>query len=82
MGTNLPHIILQPLLQNPGYETKDLTNVCMFHFTPDALLARADSAFENVAQVIEAAHATPGALTVGVRPPSRPTTSPISLFPD
>jgi tripartite-type tricarboxylate transporter receptor subunit TctC len=36
MGTNLPHIILQPMLQDPGYQTDDLTNVYMFHFTPDA----------------------------------------------
>ncbi|EKF18597.1 tripartite tricarboxylate transporter substrate binding protein [Nitratireductor pacificus] len=65
MGTNLPHIILQPLLQKPGYETADLTNIYMFHFTPDALLVRADSKFETIQQVIDAAKETPGALTVG-----------------
>ena len=27
MGTNLPHIVMQPMLQDPGYETDDLTNV-------------------------------------------------------
>lgn len=65
MGTNLPHIILQPLLQDPGYKTDDITNVYMFHFTPDALLVRADSKFETVQQVIDAAKAAPGSLTVG-----------------
>jgi tripartite-type tricarboxylate transporter receptor subunit TctC len=65
MGTNLPHIVLQPLLQEPGYETDDLTNVYMFHFTPDALIVRADSEFQSVQDVIDAAKADPGALTAG-----------------
>lgn len=65
MGTNLPHIVLQPLLQEPGYETDDLTNVYMFHFTPDALIVRADSEFQTVQDVIDAAKANPGALTAG-----------------
>jgi len=65
MGTNLPHIVLQPMLQSPGYETDDLTNVYMFHFTPDALIVRADSEFQTVQDVIDAAKADPGALTAG-----------------
>lgn len=65
MGTNLPHIVLQPLLQDPGYATDDITNVYMFHFTPDALLVRADSPYESVQDVIDAATEAPGALTAG-----------------
>ena len=65
MGTNLPHIVLQPLLQDPGYATDDITNVYMFHFTPDALLVRADSPYESVQDVIDAAKEAPGALTAG-----------------
>jgi tripartite-type tricarboxylate transporter receptor subunit TctC len=65
MGTNLPHIVLQPLLQDPGYETDDLVNVYMFHFTPDALIVRADSEFETIQDVVDAATAAPGALTAG-----------------
>lgn len=65
MGTNLPHLVLQPLLQNPGYETDDIVNVYMFHFTPDALLVRADSEFETLQQVIDAAKEAPGQFTVG-----------------
>ncbi len=64
MGTNLPHIILQPLLQKPGYKTEDIVNVYMFHFTPDALLVRADSPYRTLQDVIDAAAAAPGALTV------------------
>ncbi|MCR4265460.1 tripartite tricarboxylate transporter substrate binding protein [Nitratireductor sp. ZSWI3] len=65
MGTNLPHIIMQPMLQDPGYKTEDLVNIYMFHFTPDALIVRADSEYETLQQVIDAAKAAPGALTVG-----------------
>ncbi|WP_159588009.1 tripartite tricarboxylate transporter substrate binding protein [Chelativorans xinjiangense] len=65
MGTNLPHIVLQPLLQNPGYATDDITNVHMFHFTPDALIVRADSEYETVQDVIDAAKEAPGQLTAG-----------------
>lgn len=65
MGTNLPHIILQPMLQNPGYETNDITNVYMFHFTPDALLVRAESPFQTVQDVIDAATQNPGSVTAG-----------------
>lgn len=65
MGTNLPHIVLQPLLQSPGYQTDDLVNIYMFHFTPDALLVRADSEYESVQDVIDAASAAPGGITAG-----------------
>ncbi len=64
MGTNLPHIVMQPLLQNPGYTTEDLVNIYMFHFTPDALIVAADSPYLTVQDVVEAATAAPGALTV------------------
>jgi tripartite-type tricarboxylate transporter receptor subunit TctC len=64
MGTNLPHIVMQPLLQKPGYATADIVNVYMFHYTPDALIVKADSKFKTVQDVIAAAKAAPGALTV------------------
>ena len=63
MGTNLPHIVLQPLLQDPGYDTDDIVNVYIFHFTPDALIVRADSPYETLEDFIEAANEAPGALT-------------------
>lgn len=65
VGTNLPHIILQPMLQDPGYETEDITNIYMFHFTPDALLVRQDSPFQTVQDVIDAATQSPGSVTAG-----------------
>lgn len=65
MGTNLPHIVLQPMLQDPGYTTEDITNVYMFHFTPDALMVANDSPFQSVQDVIVAAMEMPGGLTAG-----------------
>lgn len=65
MGTNLPHIVLQPMLQDPGYTTEDITNVYMFHFTPDALMVRNDSPYQSVQDVIDAAKAMPGGVTAG-----------------
>jgi tripartite-type tricarboxylate transporter receptor subunit TctC len=63
MGTNLPHIILQPLLQDPGYATEDITNIYMFHFTPDALIVRQDSPYQTLEDIIAAANENPGAIT-------------------
>lgn len=65
MGTNLPHIVMQPLMQDPGYKTEDITNVYVFHFTPDALIVSKDSPFQTVQDVIDAATANPGGVTVG-----------------
>ena len=43
MGTNLPHIVLQPLQKDVGYKTDDIDTLYWFHFTPDAQLVPADS---------------------------------------
>jgi tripartite-type tricarboxylate transporter receptor subunit TctC len=61
MGTNLPHIILQPLQsKETGYQTEDLTNVYFFQYTPDALIVPADSPHMTVDDFVEAAKAQPG----------------------
>jgi tripartite-type tricarboxylate transporter receptor subunit TctC len=65
MGTNLPHIVLQPMLQDPGYQTDDIANIYMFHFTPDALLVRNESPFQTVQDVIDAAKQNPGSVIAG-----------------
>ena len=43
MGTNLPHIVLQPMAKDVGYQTDDVTTVFWFHYTPDALLVPSGS---------------------------------------
>ena len=62
MGTNLPHIILQPIEKDVGYETADITNVYMFHYTPDAILVPEDSQFRTLADLVAYAKANPGAV--------------------
>ncbi len=64
MGTNLPHIVLQPLEKDVGYKTDDITTVFWFHFTPDALLVPADSPVKNLKDFIDAAKKAPGATTL------------------
>lgn len=64
MGTNLPHIVFQPMESNAGYKTDDINNIYWFHFTPDALLVHKDSPHKTLADFIAAAKATPGAVTV------------------
>jgi len=63
MGVNLPHIAMQPLAGNVGYETEALTPVFWFHYTPDALIVSADSQFESVDDMVDFARDNPGSVT-------------------
>ncbi|MHA7154265.1 tripartite tricarboxylate transporter substrate binding protein [Arthrobacter sp. TMN-50] len=66
MGSNLPHIILQPMLRDDaGYETEDLKQVYIFQSTPNALLVPADSDIQDLDDFIAAAEADPGAMSIG-----------------
>lgn len=62
MGTNLPHIVLQPLEGNVQYKTEDITNVHFFNYTPDGIVVRNESPFKTYQDLIAAAKAKPGAL--------------------
>jgi tripartite-type tricarboxylate transporter receptor subunit TctC len=64
MGTNLPHIVLQPLQKDVGYKTDDITTVYWFHYTPDALIVPADSPIKSLKEFVEAAKKAPGATTL------------------
>ena len=63
MGTNLPHIVLQPLEKDVGYKTDDLTNVYFFHYTPDAIFVPTDSKFKTLKDLIDFAKKNPGQVT-------------------
>jgi tripartite-type tricarboxylate transporter receptor subunit TctC len=63
IGTNIPHIILQPLQKDVGYKTNELANVYWFHYTPDAIIVTADSPFKTLEDLVAAAKKTPGAVT-------------------
>lgn len=64
MGVNLPHIIIQPAQKDVGYTTEDLNIFYMFHFTPDAIVVRADSPYQTLEDLIADARANPGAVTI------------------
>jgi tripartite-type tricarboxylate transporter receptor subunit TctC len=64
MGTNLPHIFLQPMQKNVGYQTDDLVHVAVFQLTPDAIIVPANSPFKTLADLIAAAKKNPGGITL------------------
>jgi tripartite-type tricarboxylate transporter receptor subunit TctC len=64
MGTNLPHLVLQPLEGNVQYQTDDITNVMFFNYTPDAIAVRNESPSKTYQDFIKAAKAKPGGLNI------------------
>ncbi len=62
MGTNLPHIVLQPLEGNVQYKTDDITTIHFFQYTPDAIIVRTESPFKTYQDLVAAAKANPGKL--------------------
>lgn len=64
VGTNLPHLILQPMAQNVGYKTADIVQVYVFQLTPDAIVVPADSPYKTLKDLIDAAKAKPGSVTM------------------
>ena len=64
MGTNLPHIVLQPFEGNVDYKTDDIVNVNFFNYTPDAIVVRNESPFHTYQDFVAAAKAKPGTLNL------------------
>jgi tripartite-type tricarboxylate transporter receptor subunit TctC len=64
VGTNLPHIFLQPMQKDVGYKTDDIVNVYVFQQTPDAIVVPADSPYKTLQDLIAAAKKSPGAITI------------------
>lgn len=63
VGVNLPHIILQPT-QGAGYQTDDIAVIHIFHYTPDAIVVAADSPFQSLQDLIDAAVQQPGKISI------------------
>jgi tripartite-type tricarboxylate transporter receptor subunit TctC len=63
MGTNVPHIILQPLEASTPYKTADITPIYFFHYTPDAIVVPASSPHKSYADLLRAARDNPGKVT-------------------
>jgi tripartite-type tricarboxylate transporter receptor subunit TctC len=65
VGINLPHIVFQPIEGLVHYKTEDIVPVYWFHYTPDALVVRADSPFKTFQEFVAAAKAAPGKYSLG-----------------
>ena len=63
MGTNLPHLVLQPLEGNVSYKTDDIVTFMFFNYTPDAIVVRNESPFRTFKDLVDAAKAKPGEVT-------------------
>jgi len=59
MGINLPHIIVKPMQKNVGFKTEDITGIYIFHYTPDAIVVKADSPFKTLQDLIDYAKKNP-----------------------
>ncbi len=60
MGVNLPHIVIQPAQKDVGYTTDGLVPIYWFHYTPDAIVVRADSEFQTLEDLVKHASENPG----------------------
>lgn len=65
VGTNLPTIVTQPMLQEVGYKTEQFLPVVDFQFTPLVLAVKKDSPYKNLKDFVEAAKKNPGKMSVG-----------------
>ena len=63
-GINLPHVVLQPLEGQVQYKTDELTPVYWFHYTPDAIVVPESSPIKTFKDLVAAAKAKPGEITL------------------
>jgi tripartite-type tricarboxylate transporter receptor subunit TctC len=64
-GINIPHIILQPLQQETGFKTEQIVPVFIFQRTPLALAVLKDSPYKDLKELLAAAKAKPGEISIG-----------------
>lgn len=69
-GTNLPHIIVQPLTGNAGYKTEQIDNIYMFESTPCILVVGQNSPIRTFDDFLKYAKAHPGMSVGGSGEPS------------
>jgi len=65
-GLALPHMAIQPLMpDSPGYVTSDLDPLVWKAISGGALIVREDSPFQTLEDLLDAARANPGSITLG-----------------
>lgn len=69
-GINVPHIVLQPLVQKAQFSPDDFAYICQVVNDPQAVAVRKDSKLKSVKDIFEFAKANPGKLKVGLVGPN------------
>jgi len=69
-GVNVPHIVLQPLVQKAQFNVDDFAYICQVVNDPQAIVVRKDSPLKSVKEVFEYAKANPSKLKVGLVGPN------------
>ncbi len=65
VGTNLPTIVTQPMLQEVGYTTNQFMPICDFQYTPLVMAVKNDSPYKTLKDFLAAAKADPGKRSIG-----------------
>jgi len=69
-GVNVPHMIIQPLVQKAQFNIDDFAYICQVVNDPQAVIVRKDSPFKNVQDVFDYVKGNPGKLKLGLVGPN------------
>lgn len=69
-GINMPHAILQTLMQKAQFSTDSFAYICQVVNDPQTITVRNDSKFKTVKEIFDFATANPGKLKVGLVGPN------------
>ena len=65
VGTNLPTIVTQPMMQDVGYRTDQFLPICDFQYTPLVMAAKKDTPYKTLKDFLASAKAEPGKRSIG-----------------
>ena len=65
VGTNLPTIVTQPMMQEVGYTTDQFLPICDFQYTPLVMAVKKDSPYKTLKDFLAAAKTDPGKRSIG-----------------
>jgi len=69
-GVNVPHVVLQPLMQKAQFSVDSFDYICQVVNDPQAIAVRKDNKFASVKEIFDFAKANPGKLKVGLVGPN------------
>ena len=69
-GVNVPHLVLQPLMQKAQFSVDSFDYICQVVNDPQTITVKKGSNFTSVKEVIDFANANPGKLKVGLVGPN------------